>query len=815
MARARPDVSRLPHFVTEKCWRPGAGCDRIKVSGPAPWRATLLSEPKPSQRSLEAAAPAQASSSQESSSSPAGPAASGIAGLATLADVTPIHPSTADSAALFINRELSWLDFNLRVLHEARDESNPPIERLKFIAIFDNNLDEFFMKRVGGLKHQLASNVRELPPDSRTPRQQLAEINAVVRPMLAEQRRLLNDELLPALRQHGLEILRWDEIKPAERRHLAEEFDRKIFPVLTPLAVDPAHPFPFISNLSLSLAVSVRSPGGGGHLSGRAGTLRFARIKAPHILPRWVQVPKTLRFVPIEEVIANNLQRLFEGMEIVESHPFRVTRNSDVQRNEDAADDLLEAIQEELRERRFATVVRLELAKGCPEWMRQLLCEQLDIGPQEVFELDGPLGLRDLMQLASVALPSLRFRPWTPVTHPRLAALAGLAPLASEGGDPDDIFGVIAGGDLLVHHPYDSFTTSVQRFIEVAASDPAVFAIKQTLYRTSSDSPNMRALIRAAEARKQVAATVEIKARFDEAANIEWAEALEGVGAHVAYGVVGLKTHAKIALAVRRERDQLRSYVHLGTGNYNPETAKLYTDLGLFTANEELAADVAQLFNMLTGYVHRPHFKKLLVAPINMRQRFLELIRREVEHSREGRGGHIIAKMNSLEDREIVEALYAASAAGVEMDLVVRGICRLRPGVPGQSETIRVISIIGRFLEHARIFYFANAGQPEYFIGSADWMSRNLDYRVEAIAPVEEPRLQEELKAILDLQLADNVKAWDLRADGTYVKRRPAPGEPTRSSQEILMQRAQDGLRTLPAGGPAAGPAAAPAESGA
>ncbi|HEY6321061.1 MAG TPA: polyphosphate kinase 1 [Thermoanaerobaculia bacterium] len=761
---------------------------------------------------------AASSSNPSSSSSPAAGATLGApAAPAGLAAVTPIHsppaPATpsapsalpapsaasADSAALFINRELSWLEFNRRVLHEARDESNPLIERLKFVAIFDNNLDEFFMKRVGGLKQQLASNVRELPPDSRTPRQQLAEINAAVRPMLAEQRRLLNDELLPALRQHGLEILRWDEIKPAERRHLAEEFDRKIFPVLTPLAVDPAHPFPFISNLSLSLAVAVRSPGGaGGHLPGRAGTLRFARIKAPHILPRWVQVPKTLRFVPLEEVIANNLQRLFEGMEIVESHPFRVTRNSDVQRHEDAADDLLEAIQEELRERRFATVVRLELAKGCPEWMRELLCEQLEVGSPEVFELDGPLGLHDLMQLSGVPLPSLRFRPWTPVTHPRLASLA-----ATDAGESDDIFSIIAAGDLLVHHPFDSFTTSVQRFIEGAADDPAVFAIKQTLYRTSSDSPNMRALIRAAEARKQVAVTVEIKARFDEAANIEWAEALEGVGAHVAYGVVGLKTHAKIALAVRRERDQLRSYVHLGTGNYNPETAKLYTDLGLFTANEELAADVAQVFNMLTGYVHRPHFKKLLVAPINMRQRFLELIRREVERSREGRGGRIIAKMNSLEDREIVEALYEASAAGVEMDLVVRGICRLRPGIPGQSETIRVISIIGRFLEHARIFCFANAGRPEYFIGSADWMSRNLDYRVEAIAPVEDPRLQEELQAILDLQLADNVKAWDLRADGTYHLRRPAAGEPARSSQDILMQRALDRAGRPPVAGPA------------
>ncbi len=693
----------------------------------------------------------------------------------------------ADPAALFINRELSWLEFNRRVLHEARDEANPLLERLKFVGIFDNNLDEFFMKRVGGLKHQLASNVRELPPDSRTPRQQLAEINAAVRPMLAEQRRLLNEELLPALRQHGLEIVRWSELRAAERRHLSEEFDRRIYPVLTPLAVDPAHPFPFISNLSLSLAVSVRAPGGprGAHWHGGAsGSLRFARIKAPHILPRWVQVPKTLRYVPLEEVIANNLERLFEGMEIVESHPFRVTRNSDVQRNEDGADDLLEAIQEELRERRFATVVRLELARGCPEWMRSLLCEQLEIGPQEVFELEGPLGLRDLMQLGSAPLPSLRFRPWTPVTHPRLAAI--------EAGNADDLFGAIAAGDLLVHHPYDSFSTSVLRFIEQAAVDPNVVAIKQTLYRTSSDSPNMKALMRAAEGRTQVAVTVEIKARFDEAANIEWAEALEGVGAHVAYGVVGLKTHAKVALAVRRERDQLKSYMHLATGNYNPDTAKLYTDLGLFTCDPEIAADVAQLFNMLTGYVHRPHFNKLLVAPINMRQRFVELIRREVAHCAAGRGGQIIAKMNSLEDREIVEELYAASAAGVEMDLIVRGICRLRPGLPGQSETIRVISIVGRFLEHARIFYFANAGRPEYLIGSADWMSRNLDYRVEAIVPVEDVRLQEELKEIVDLQLTDNVKAWDLRADGSYHQRRPPAGTAPISSQDILMQRALD-----------------------
>jgi polyphosphate kinase len=686
-----------------------------------------------------------------------------------------------------LNRELSWLEFNARVLHEAEDPANPLLERLKFIAIFDSNLDEFFMKRVGGLKQQLASNVRELDPGTDgTPLQQLAAINAKARPMVARQRRLLNHELLPALRQHGLEMLSWDELRAGERRQLCEEFDRQFFPVLTPLAVDPAHPFPFISNVSLSLAVSIKAPGD--------AAPRFARVKAPHILPRWVQVPKTLRFVPLEEVIAHNLDRLFPGMEVVESYPFRVTRNADVQRNEETAEDLLEAIQEELRERRFATVVRLEVARGMPRWMLELLFEELEIVESEVYEVEGPLALRDLMSLAgSVPLPSLRYRPWTPATHPRFSHYEDEETGVSGGvfgGVSGGVFGAIAAGDILVHHPYDSFATSVQRFIEAAADDPAVFAIKQTLYRTSAESPNMQALIRAAEARKQIAVTVEIKARFDEAANIEWAEALEGVGAHVCYGVVGLKTHAKIALVVRQEKEALRSYVHVATGNYNPETAKLYTDLGLFTADQEIAQDVAQLFNMLTGFVYQPQFKKLLVAPAGMRQRFLEMIAREVEHQRAGRGGHIIAKMNALDDRPMIDALYEASAAGVEIDLIVRGICRLRPGLPGKSETIRVISIVGRLLEHARIFYFANGGDPEYFIGSADWMTRNLDARVEAAVPIEDPRLREEIKAILDLQLADDCKAWDMRSDGSYHQRRPASGAEARCSQDVLMQRA-------------------------
>ena len=643
----------------------------------------------------------------------------------------PVEPSRRDAEVapplaslsgpdLFLNRELSWLDFNERVLGEAEEESNPLLERLKFIAIFESNLDEFFMKRVGGLKRQVASGIAEPSPDGRTPIEQLDQIRERVRPLIARQRGLLANEIAPELALHGLEVLPWNELTPSEQRHLEATFEREVYPILTPLAVDPAHPFPFISNLSLSLAVAVRAPAESGN-----SDLRFARVKVPGSLPRWLPLPGTLRFTPLEEVIAANLGRLFPGVEIVDSQPFRVTRNSDVKRNEEEADDLLEAIQEELRERRFATVVRLEVAQGMPSWMRDLLCDELDVKADDVYEVRGPLALRDLMQLARVPLPALKEKPWSPLTPPRLIASEEL-----------DIFATIAAGDLLVHHPYDSFATSVQRFLDAAADDPSVLAIKQTLYRTSSDSKVMRALIRAAEVGKQVAATIEIKARFDEEANIEWAEALEEVGAHVAYGMVGLKTHAKVALVARQEKDGLRTYAHIATGNYNAETAKLYTDLGLFTADPELAGDVAQLFNVLTGYVHQPKFKKLLVAPFNMRARFLELIAREVAHQTSGAGGRILAKMNSLEDREIVEALYAASAAGVEIDLIVRGICRLRPGLPGRSETVRVRSIVGRFLEHARIFCFGNAGAPEYFFGSADWMSRNLDWRVEAITPV-------------------------------------------------------------------------------
>jgi len=681
-----------------------------------------------------------------------------------------------EPSPLFFNRELSWLEFNRRVLAEAADPDVPLLERLRFIAIFDSNLDEFFMKRVGGLKQQVASNVTKLTPDGRTPRQQLAEIGRTVRPMLAEQRRILHREILPALQEHGVRILAWDELRPREVHSLHEYFESQVFPILTPLAVDPAHPFPFISNMSVSLAVAVQEEDGDEEMS------RFARVKVPPSLGRFVKLPESRRFVPVEELIVRHLDQLFPGLEIRGAYPFRVTRNADVRRAEETAEDLLAVIQEELRERRFATVVRLEIEPGMPRWMRKLLSEHLDFQPEDTFELDGPLGLRDLFELADLPLHEERVKPWNPVTHPRLQPHPDSVEVS--------IFDVLKNGDLLVHHPYDAFASSVQRLIETASQDPQVLAIKQTIYRTSSDSPIMKSLIRAAEDGKQVAVSVEIKARFDEANNIEWSEALEDAGAHVSFGHVGLKNHAKVVLVVREEGGEVRKYTHVGTGNYNPETAKLYTDVGLLTTDPAIAGDVVKLFNLLTSYLHEPRFERLLVAPLNMKRRFLGFIQREIEHQRAGRGGHIIAKMNGLEDPETVEALYEASQAGVEIDLIVRGVCRLRPGLPGKSETIRVISVVGRFLEHARIFYFHNGGSSRYYIGSADWMVRNLHYRIEAAVPVDEPALQETVKEILDFQLTDNVKAWDLQSDGTYVRRRPGPEEDRRASQELLMERA-------------------------
>jgi polyphosphate kinase len=690
---------------------------------------------------------------------------------------TPPTPPDLGSPELYLNRELSWLDFNQRVLEEANDAANPLIERLRFVAIFGSNLDEFFMKRIGGLKQQVASNLREASPDGRTPRQQLEAIEARVRPMVAEQHRIFGEELRPALRRRGLEILTRPELRAAERRWLERFFLESVFPILTPIAVDPAHPFPFLSNLSLSLGVALRHP--------VSGERRFGRVKVPPQLPRFIELPAGVgaaRFLALEEVIALYLDRLFPGTEILEAHPFRVTRSADLQIDDDPADDLLEVIEEELRELRFARVVRLQVTPEMPAWMRALLCQELSVGTEEVYEMAPPLGLAGLSALCAAPLPALKYAPWRPVTPPRLAVPAD--------AEPVDIFREIARRDLLVHHPYDSFASSVQRFIQAAARDPQVVAIKQTLYRTQHESPIVAALVEAAESGKHVAVTVELKARFDEARNIEWARQLEEAGAHVAYGVVGLKTHAKVALVVRQEGRALKSYAHIATGNYNAETANFYTDLGLLTARADVARDVGLLFNLLTGFVVEPRFEKLLVAPATMRRRFEELIEREIEHQKAGRGGRIVAKMNSLEDSEMVQRLYAASRAGVEIDLVVRGLCRLRPGLEGVSDRIRVISIVGRFLEHSRIFLFGNGGAPEVFLGSADWMARNLNGRVEAITPVEEPALRDELRSILDIHLADNAKAWDLHADGRWTKRVPPTPEERRSSQELLMARA-------------------------
>jgi polyphosphate kinase len=681
-------------------------------------------------------------------------------------------PAGAQDAALLLNRELSWIEFNRRVLTAAADPDRPLLERVKFVAIFGSNLDEFFMKRIGGLKQLVASNVVELSPDGRSPQEQLRAVNAAVRPLVAEQHRLFSEELMPALARHGLQLVCWEDLDAGERREMSAFFHSSVFPILTPLALDPAHPFPFISNLSLSLAVAVRHPD--------TGQERFARVKVPRSLPRFTQLPGSMRFVPLEDVIAHHLEHLFPGMEVAESHAFRATRNADGERNEEPADDLLESIQEELRERRFATVVRLQVVPKMPQWMRSLLCEELEVGAEDVFENPPPLALADAMQLANLPLWPLRDTPWRSVTQRRLQGA--------------DLFETIRQGDILVHHPYESFTTSVQRFLETAATDPAVVAIKQTLYRTSKNSPIVRALIAAAERGKQVAVLVELKARFDEERNIEMARALEEAGAHVAYGVVGFKTHAKATLVVRQESDALRSYAHLSTGNYNAETANIYTDFGLFTCRPDITGDLAQLFNALTGVVRRPTFRKLLVAPFSMRQSFADKIQREIEHAKAGRPARVVAKMNALEDSSMVRALYEASRAGVDIDLLVRGISRIRPGLPGWSERVRVVSIVGRFLEHARIFRFENGGSPEVYLSSADWMSRNLDWRMEIAVPVEDPALQEELRMVLDLQLSDNVDAWDQQPDGSWQRRGPAPGEAPRQSQLVLTERARRGV---------------------
>ncbi len=702
---------------------------------------------------------------------------------------------TGDERPLqLINRELSWLEFNSRVLAEAQDSRVPALERLKFLAIFSTNLDEFYMVRVAGFRRQVAANVRHAFGDGLTPREQLERIESRVREMLDQARRCLHDDLLPLLAGHGVRLLRVDELTGPELQALDAFFDAQVFPVLTPLAVDPGHPFPYISNLSLSLAVELRDPG--------LGYDHFARVKVPKSLPRWVPVAgRPNHFVPLESVIGSHLDRLFPGMQIRGWHVFRITRFSDLEiADTEEADDLLAVIEEQVFQRRFGEVVRLEVQSGTPAPLRSLLLDELretedpELVPLSDGEVHDPgplLDLGDLMSLATLDIPDLRDPPFTPAVPPELRTAER------------SIFDVIRERDLMVHHPYDSFAASVEQFIDAASRDEHVLAIKMTLYRTSGDGAIVRALTEAAQRGIQVAVLVELQARFEEVNNITWARTLESFGVHVAYGLPGLKTHAKIALVVRREGDHIRRYVHIGTGNYNGKTARVYTDIGLFSCSEPIGADVSDVFNVLTGFSRQRVYRKLIVAPTGMRERVLQLIEREAEHARQGRPARIVAKMNALVDAETIGALCAASGAGVTVDLLVRGICCLRPGVPGLSERIRVVSIIGRFLEHTRVWHFRNDASPEYYLTSADWMPRNFNRRVEVAVPVEDPTLHARLASLLDTCLADNRQAWELSADGGYARRHPG-ADPEHASQRILLKESwgmsRDGARAAPRG---------------
>ncbi len=712
---------------------------------------------------------------------------------ATVNETDAVETSTVEidlaNPQYYVNRELSWLDFNERVLNEALDPRTPLLERLKFLAIYSSNLDEFFMVRISGVMEQIDADVHPKTPDGLSPKKQLVAMRAHLLEKVALQHHTFEQELRPALSQHGVHLLNYADLSPDQQQFLRDYFEKRIFPVLTPLSVDPAHPFPRMSNLSLNLAVRVVNP--------ENGQERFARVKVPSNLPRFVGMPEALCHyqgkdcvwvgVPLEQIISENLDALFPGMTIAGHHAFRITRDADFPVLEDEADDLLIAIEQEISKRRLeGFICRLEIEQSMPEDLRQGLMRELEVSDDRVYDIDGMLSLKDLFFFLSLPLPDLKDAPWAALTPPRLKPIIEVEEDGYAEQAPD-IFAAIRQGDILVHHPYESFKASVQEFITQAANDPKVLAIKITLYRTSGDSPIVKALINAAANRKQVVALVELKARFDEANNIVWAKRLEDAGVHVVYGVVGLKTHTKTTLVVREEGNEIRRYVHIGTGNYNPKTSSLYTDLGLFSCQDELGADLSDLFNFLTGYSRQQAYRKLLVAPLTLRDRMEGLIRREIDLARSGRPGKMIAKMNSLVDGKIIKLLYEASQAGVEIDLIIRGICCLRPGIPGVSENIRVISVIGRFLEHSRIFHFYNDGQPEYYIGSADWMTRNLDRRVEAITPVEDPILVAELQNILEISLADNRQAWDMAADGTFTQRRPAEDEDERGTHNTLM----------------------------
>ena len=687
-------------------------------------------------------------------------------------------PSYPDLNApdLYLNRELTWLTFNRRVLHEAQDERNPLLERVKFLAIVASNLDEFFMKRIGGLKQQVAAGVQELTPDGRNPLQQITECYVVIREQEAEQRQLLL-HLLGLLREQGIQISSYHELTAEQQRTLREYYYKNIFPLVTPQAMDPAHPFPFVSNLSLNLLVTLHYPDETEPL--------MARVKVPvgTGIPRFLRVGDGHHLVPLEDVMSHNLDLLFPSMEVASCEFFRVTRNANTERDEDQADDLVAMIESELRDRRFAPIVRLEVAQGMDPTHRGMLAAELELNERsDVFEVDGMLAMRDMMEVAALDLPALHDPPHRPTDHPRLL-------------ESRSIFHIIRdAGSLLLQHPYESFSTSVERFLREASEDPKVRAIKMTLYRTSSDSKILNYLSEAARNGKQVAVVVELKARFDEAANLHFANRLEEFGIHVTYGVVGLKTHCKVILVVRQDYTGLRRYAHIGTGNYHAGTARTYSDFGLLTCDDVIGQDLTELFNYLTtGYRPKRTYRKLLPSPKVLKKALIAKIEREIGVHSAASPGLIQFKVNALEDVDITRALYRASQAGVKVELLVRDTCRLRPGLPGLSENVRVVSIIGRFLEHGRLYYFRNGGEEEYFIGSADCMKRNLESRVEVVVPVEDPLLRRDLRAVLDAQLSPNCNAWEMHSDGSYV--RPPNGQTAKSCQQVLIDLAEKRLR--------------------
>jgi polyphosphate kinase len=686
------------------------------------------------------------------------------------------EPPVVEPASRFFNRELSTLEYNARVLACAGEERRPALERARFLAIFSRNLDEFFQIRVSGLREQLGAGVSGTSPDGMSPREQIDAIRARAQELVADQMRLYEREVKPLLHAGGVRITDWEDLKESQRQQLQQVFEERIFPVLTPLGVDPAHPFPYISDLSLNLAVVVRDPG--------SGVRRFARVKVPPLLPRFLKLSGGRRFVPIEQLIAANLDRLFPGMVIVEHHPFRVTRDADVEVEVDEADDLLATLESLLLDRqRTPEAVRLEVASSMSQRLRALLLRELHLTVSDLYAIEGPLDLAALWSLTELKRPALKARPWLGVTPPELGGSMAAAA---------DIFATLAGREVLVQHPYDRFATSVEALVDQAADDADVLAIKHTIYRTSDEgeAPIVRSLVRAAESGKEVVALVELTARGDEKANIAWARTLEKAGVHVVYGVVGLKTHAKTVLVVRREGETIRRYCHVGTGNYNPATATVYEDVGLLSGDAELASDVADLFNRLTGYSNGNGYRRILVSPGQLRPRLLELIGQE----RDATDGRIVMKMNSLADQEIVDALYEASAAGTEIDLIVRGICCLRPGVKGLSERIRVRSIVGRFLEHSRIFRFGSDKRgARYYIGSADLMPRNLDGRVECVAPVTHPLPTARLEEILLVNLADDVLAWELGPAGWQKVPTKAGVNAHERLQELAEARARRG----------------------